>query len=382
MTADTMAVETRQATGLRALRNAVAGIIAAGIGTGVQASLHTMDGRGLDFAYGWTAEGVELTPRTRFPLACATKAITAALVLEECRRHGIDRETPLARFIPEFGDNGKQDVTIRQLLTNTHGIAEPRSVAEQMVLPVESRFELLCQAGLHSEWDPDVQASYSPGAGFEALGPLVELLTARRFADHYDATLGRSLGSLTFLADFAGTRRQAAIEAAPVTAFSWLADGTHEADTGRGIEADSLVSMIYSGSPAYGAVGCASDLCRLWLLIGGAAHEGNDELIHPSVARAMTSIQCGPRYDRTLRRDVEYGYGVLPRLAPLRPWGFPAELTERSYGHLGLSQVFGGFVPEWGAAFAIVVNGRTAKLLELAALRQVFGGLARFAKES
>ncbi len=79
----------------------------------------------------WALGHAEVEPRRRpmtpdaiFDLASLTKAVggaTAAMVLLEDGVWGLD--DAVARFIPEFAQRGKRDVTLRHLLTHTAGFA-------------------------------------------------------------------------------------------------------------------------------------------------------------------------------------------------------------------------------------------------------------------
>lgn len=65
-----------------------------------------------------------LKPDDIFDLASLTKVVattTAVLQLAEAGR--IDIDAPVARYWPAFGANGKDAVTVRQLLTHTSGLA-------------------------------------------------------------------------------------------------------------------------------------------------------------------------------------------------------------------------------------------------------------------
>lgn len=360
---------------LRALRRTAERIVQRGAAVGVQAALRTADGRRLDFVFGRTHDGAELTVATRFPLACHTRTVTAALVLEALNRDGHHPDEPLARFLPEFGAGGKSGLTVRQLLTDTAGLDESAGLLTDGGRDLYSRFGRICRLARYEDWDPDTDACYSPVAGYEALGHLVEHLTGQRFADYFDATLGPHTGALGFLTDFQGYQRRHAAVAAPWTLYTQmpLSGGARPARVRPG--APKPWPFPVGNSPAVGAVGSARDVCALWWALSRAASGERGHGVSPATARLMVNGRRGMRYDRYLDRERDYGHGVMTDLAKGRPWGYPAELTARSYGHLGLSQVLGGCLPEYGASFAVVVNGRTSRPVEFAALRLMFGAL-------
>ncbi|HWD07261.1 MAG TPA: serine hydrolase [Amycolatopsis sp.] len=80
------------------------------------------------------ASGTELPPDrqvpmrddTIFDLASISKLFTSIAALQLVDRAELDVNAPVVRYLPEFGVNGKQDVTIEQLLTHTSGFdADP-----------------------------------------------------------------------------------------------------------------------------------------------------------------------------------------------------------------------------------------------------------------
>ncbi|MFH8621545.1 serine hydrolase [Streptomyces vietnamensis] len=76
-----------------------------------------------------TDTGIELPPEQRIPmtedtvfdLASVSKLFTSILAVQQIERGTLDLEAKVTAYLPEFGGGGKQDVTVRQLLTHTSG---------------------------------------------------------------------------------------------------------------------------------------------------------------------------------------------------------------------------------------------------------------------
>ena len=64
-----------------------------------------------------------MTPDTIFDIASLTKTFTAVCVMRLVELGQVRLNDPVARYIPEFAANGKQDITVRQLLTHYSGLA-------------------------------------------------------------------------------------------------------------------------------------------------------------------------------------------------------------------------------------------------------------------
>ncbi|MFJ4715842.1 serine hydrolase [Streptomyces sp. NPDC088785] len=67
------------------------------------------------------AEQIDMTQDTVFDLASVSKLFTSILAVQEIERGGLRLEAKVASYLPDFAAAGKQDVTIRQLLTHTSG---------------------------------------------------------------------------------------------------------------------------------------------------------------------------------------------------------------------------------------------------------------------
>lgn len=67
------------------------------------------------------SERVAMTTRTVFDLASVSKLFTSITVVQLIEAGLVQLEEPVATYLPEFAANGKEAVTIRQLLTHTSG---------------------------------------------------------------------------------------------------------------------------------------------------------------------------------------------------------------------------------------------------------------------
>ncbi len=64
---------------------------------------------------------IAMAEDTVFDLASVSKLFTSILAVQQIERGRLTLEAPVASYLPDFGRAGKQDVTIRQLLTHTSG---------------------------------------------------------------------------------------------------------------------------------------------------------------------------------------------------------------------------------------------------------------------
>src|SRR6202043_3392453 len=72
-----------------------------------------------------------MTVDTIFDLASLTKVIaTTTAMMQLVERGKVRMNDPVAKYLPEFAQNGKQDITIRQLLVHFSGLAPDLDLAK------------------------------------------------------------------------------------------------------------------------------------------------------------------------------------------------------------------------------------------------------------
>ncbi|MFF1835499.1 serine hydrolase [Streptomyces sp. NPDC058231] len=100
-------------------------------GRGGTVALHRPIGKAVRYAaYDETTDtGVEfpadqqiaMAEDTVFDLASVSKLFTSILAVQQIERGALELEAKVASYLPDFAGGGKQDITIRQLLTHTSG---------------------------------------------------------------------------------------------------------------------------------------------------------------------------------------------------------------------------------------------------------------------
>jgi len=128
-------------------------------------------------AYGWRA----LEPRrevmvldTIFDLASLTKVIvTAPAVMQLVEQGKVRLNDPVAKYLPEFAQNGKEDITLRQLLTHYSGL-EPDLDLKTMWEGKETAYRM---AFAETPQDPPGSRFSYSDINFIVLGALVERIS-------------------------------------------------------------------------------------------------------------------------------------------------------------------------------------------------------------
>jgi CubicO group peptidase (beta-lactamase class C family) len=116
---------------------------------------------------------------TIFDLASVTKTFTTIAVLQQVEAGRVDLDEPVATYLPDFAAHGKDDVTIRHLLTHTGGLPA--------WIPLYSRYDtveerLAAVLDVEPTAEPEESYVYSD-LGLITLGLVVEEVTDRSLDD-------------------------------------------------------------------------------------------------------------------------------------------------------------------------------------------------------
>jgi CubicO group peptidase (beta-lactamase class C family) len=106
-----------------------------------------------------------------FDCASLTKVVVTATAIMQLWEQGkLRMNDPVAKYLPEFGQNGKQDITIRQLLVHYSGLAPDLDLAKKWE-GKETAYRMAFEAP--PERAPGAAFVYSD-INFVVLGALVE----------------------------------------------------------------------------------------------------------------------------------------------------------------------------------------------------------------
>ncbi|MEO5936883.1 MAG: serine hydrolase domain-containing protein, partial [Terriglobales bacterium] len=136
-------------------------------------------------AYGYRAlepTQERMTVATVFDVASLTKVVaTTPSVLKLFEEGRFRLNDPIARYVPEFAKNGKQDITIRQLMTHHSGL-RPDVDLKQPWKGKETLFNIIVNDEKQT-FPANTQMVYSD-INYEMLGFLVEKLSKMRLEDY------------------------------------------------------------------------------------------------------------------------------------------------------------------------------------------------------
>lgn len=300
---------------------------------------------------------------TPFALFSASKAVTAMLIhlLDEQRLVHLDDS--VAEYIPEFAANGKEGITLRQLLTHRAGIPtlgplRGEHVSAALLENPEQILELLCRARPLSI--PGRRLSYHAlSAGF-VLGEVVRRVTGRDVRAFLREELLTPLGFRSFDYGIAKERAHEVAENAltgwpTVPPHSWLLERAIGLSLERAVALSNDPAFLTSIVPSGNVIGSAEEASRFFQLLLNGGELGGIRLFERRTVRRAVAEQSYLEVDSFLGLPIRYGMGFMLGDTRFSPYGAN---TPAAFGHVGFTNVIAYADPDRALSVGLLTSGK------------------------
>jgi uncharacterized protein YbbC (DUF1343 family)/CubicO group peptidase (beta-lactamase class C family) len=255
-----------------------------------------------------------MTVDTIFDLASLTKPLaTATSVMILVERGQLSVADHVAQFLPSFGANGKDKITVEQLLLHTSGLVADNALAEYEggAAAAYARVDALKPAA-----EPGTKFVYSD-VGYIVLGRIVERLAGMPLDAFVRKHISAPLGMRTCGFHPSAELRE---RTAPTEqrAGHWLVGEVH----------DPRAALLGGVAGHAGLFASADDLASYArMLLGGGSYRGQ-RILSPLTVRLMTTARPVPGGWRA------YGWDLQTQFSSNRGELFPCG---QSFGHTGFT---------------------------------------------
>jgi len=305
----------------------------AAVAIGMGSSIEKLQGYG---HYSYRKQIHPITPYTDFDLASMTKVIattTAAMQLYEDGRLALD--STVAHYLPDFAQRGKDQITIRQLLTHSSGL---KPYIRPKKEGLHSRKQILDTVMAPKlKYTPGSKSVYS-GLNMITLMRVIETITGQEFPTYCEqhifkplrmANTGFRPGGLTDTTNFAPT-------------------ANHQRNVFQGVVNDPLARAMGGVSGNAGLFSTASDLSKFAFMLSHKGRIYGRQFLKPSTIELFTHRANVPNSTRALGWDTktEEGYSSAGHL-----------FGPRSFGHTGYTGTSIWFDPDQ-QLFAILLTNQ------------------------
>jgi uncharacterized protein YbbC (DUF1343 family)/CubicO group peptidase (beta-lactamase class C family) len=253
-----------------------------------------------------------MTLDTIFDLASLTKVVaTTPLVMRRVERGQISLDAPVSRYLPEFRGQGKETITVRQLLTHSSGMAPGIPAAEFVPKDLEEVLSWICRCQPLAV--PGSRIIYSD-LNYHLLGEVIRRVSGESLDQLARREIWEPLGMTE-----TGWRPAASLRSR--IAPTELVEG----EVLRGVVHDPTSRRVGGLTAHAGLFGTAADLAKFARVL----LKGGEPLLQSGSLAAMTTTQSPPGL------EPPRGLGWEIRPAFDRTVDAPPPGTHLAYGHTG-----------------------------------------------
>ncbi|WP_437206844.1 serine hydrolase domain-containing protein [Planctomicrobium sp. SH664] len=236
-----------------------------------------------------------MTQDTVFDLASLTKPLaTATAVMVLLDRQQLDPEQLVCKFLPEFGNQGKEQIAVHHLLTHTSGLLADNALRDYQSGPEEA-WKNICQLPLTA---PVGEKFIYSDVGFIVLGRLVEAIAGKPLNEFVAEEVYRPLQMTEtgYLPREEFLPRIAPTSASPTTSL-------------RGVVHDPRARLLGGVAGHAGLFSTAADLSRYARMVLKQGELEGQRVLQPQTVQAMLMSRPVPGPGvRTWGWDRQTGY--------------------------------------------------------------------------
>jgi CubicO group peptidase (beta-lactamase class C family) len=315
-------------------------------GTQIGAQLYVSQGGNVvaDLALGRARDGVDMRTDSLMTWFSMSKAVTAVAVAQQWERGAFDIDDSVAAYLPEFGANGKEAITIRHLLTHMAGIPNADGIIDGTPWR-ESRADNLARIYASAlEYEPGTRAGYHAAAGMSVLGEVVARVSGVPFDQYVRHEIFEPLGMDDCWIGLPTDRYEAYGNRIGIMHVT-----TGAPEVMAGIDAPKVLAEPMPGGNGRGPM---NQLGRFYEMFLGHGEREGVRILDPVTVAAISARHRTGIVDDSYGVVMDWGLGLM-----IDWYATGRYSSRRAFGHGGHQSSVAFCDPEHDVAVAVVCNG-------------------------
>lgn len=308
---------------------------------------------------------------TRYNIFSCTKVLVASAIWQLMGKGLLDLSRPVCHYIPVFADNGKQDITVEQVLCHTCGFPRAPMDAPHWWTR-EGRVEQMRR--WHLNWPPGSRMEYHSLSAHWVLAELIEVAAGRDYREYIRTELLDPLGLAALQlgvppAEQGNIATVQFVGEPPASEeiremFGLDIDWPNNLDESLLMFNDPRVRAL--GVPGGGAVSTAADVAMFYQ---GLLRNPGELWAPATLADALGNVRV-EFPDPITGAPANRGLGVVIAGSGkyLTYRGMGTAVSPRAFGHQGAGGQVAWGDPDTGLSFCLLTNGLDANPLRSAQL--------------
>jgi CubicO group peptidase (beta-lactamase class C family) len=299
--------------------------------------------------YADTQRGERVGDDTLFPIFSGTKPFGAVALWQQIERGRLGLDEPVATYWPDFGQQGKQQVLVRHILSHRGGFpTTPAALPREQWGNWEAATAAV--AAMPLEHEPGTVSAYHFLTQHWVCGELIRRLDGRDYANYLREEITDPLGLHDTYFALPADLEQRLVKL-------HATDGTDEwgRDALRTMHDSPLHRTVIPGASG---VSTARDMARFYAAIAAGGTIDGARILRPETVDRMLAIEVDGDTDATFDVPVRRGLGFeLGGVAdPRRHWPGSTS-TSRTFWHGGFGSSICWGDADTGLTMAFLTNG-------------------------
>ncbi len=311
--------------------------------------------------HGWNPTDLD----TRFMIFSISKCVIATCIHILLDRGVIRVDDPVSWYIPEFGQYGKELVTLRHLLCHQAGIPMILwNLSDEVIRDWDGVVQTICE---QRPWHvPGRRTGYHMISGGYVLGEVLQRVTGQSLQEFLKVEIRDKLGLETFGFGigpewYGQTACSEVVDRLPPRIVTRFLNRILDVDLAQALAVMNRPSVLEAVIPSGNVTGTAEECSRFFqMLLDGGDWNGESIVSKEQVDRA-TLEQVMATTDWTLLLTPQrYGLGFMlgRKRTELNIFG---KGTEQTFGHLGFLRNLGWADRKNGVAGAFLTSGKPVR---------------------
>jgi CubicO group peptidase (beta-lactamase class C family) len=288
------------------------------------------------------------TNETLWLLYSQTKPITSCAIWLLAERGLLNLHRPVASYMPDFAQLGKQDITAFHLLTHQAGFPTA-NVSEEVWKDHSLLSKAVCAFDL--EYQPGSKVFYHSYAAHWVQAALIEVITGQDFRQFIAEEVLAPLGLKNI---FVGV---------PSSEHRRLAGSYQCSSNNEHIRCPEFdnTDFYQSGVPGAGGYATAGAVAMFYQMLLGLGELNGKRLLSPRMVQYVTTNQTGDRPDEFFGAPTHRALGVHLRGNTPAIRGLSSIAHPDTFGHGGVGTSYSFADPHSGVSFTYLTNSRLSE---------------------
>ena len=295
-----------------------------------------------------------------FDFFSASKAVTSMVAHLLEQRGALHLDDAVAEYVPEFAANGKERITLRQVLTHRSGIPTVRAQPTDLALLADwdRIVRILCNE--KPVLPPGRRLAYHALTGGYVIGEVVKRVSGVDVRAFLRREILDPLGFETFDYGVAPARVHEVAENATtglpaMPPQSWLLERSLGVSLDEATTLSNDPRFLTAIVPSGNVIGTAEEASRFFeLLLRGGELDGV-RIFDPRTVRRAVAEQSWLEVDSFLGLPIRYGTGFMLGTPLVSLYG---PRSSRAYGHIGFTNVIAWADPDRDVSVGLMTSGK------------------------